>query len=358
MTPRDDRPTKPTPLGPLPEPQDDAAAAALARTLEADAADLNPSDRLHVLRSRTARRPARWPLAAVAVAAVSAAAVLGASVLSSRVDPDDVTPGVASSTSSASEPATSPAPTTDPPQATVVLPVYYLGHDGDRLALFREFHRRTIPDTTTAHLQLALDEATMNQAVDDPELRSPWLPRTDPLRISQVGDVVTVDLPAAEGRAAGRSAAEARLALQKLVWTATAVEQDAALGVRVLVDGKAGRLFGTQPVGDVVHRATPSYSVLGSIWVESPSEGQALSSPVTVTGSACTFEASVAWQLLRGAAVVRSGHTTATSGCPDRGSWSVPLGSLPAGSYTFRAYEPPASGQGPDREDTRAFVVR
>ncbi len=55
---------------------------------------------------------------------------------------------------------------------------------------------------------------------------------------------------------------------------------------------------------------------------------------------------------------VSTGHTTASSGCPQRGSWQVDLGALPSGTYTFRAYEAPASGSGPDREDTRTFVVR
>ncbi len=373
MSARDDQPVDPTAdptrVGPLPDPEDDATAAALSRALASDAETIQPTDQLERLRERAGRRRRGWPAAvtaAGAVAAVAAAAVIGTTVFGGGPDRDDVTPGVTSSTTgstaagtdgSSGGGSTSPS-TSDAGPATTVLPVYYLGPDGDRLALFREFHRRSIADTTTARLQLALDEATMNQAVDDPDLSSPWLPRTEPLRVSQDGGVVTVDVPADEGLADGRTAEQARLALQQLVWTATAVEQDAGLGVRVLIDGAAGRLFGSQPVGDVVHRASPSYSVLGSIWVEAPGEGQTVTSPVTVSGSACTFEANVAWQLLQDGAVVRSGHTTATSGCPTRGSWNVPLGSLAVGSYVFRAYEPPASGEGPDREDTRAFVVR
>jgi hypothetical protein len=146
--------------------------------------------------------------------------------------------------------------------------------------------------------------------------------------------------------------------VQQLVWTASAVEQNAGLGVRVLIDGKPGQLFGSYPVGGVVHRTSPGYEVLGSVWVEAPSEGQAVGSSVTVRGTACTFEAGLAWQLLQDGQVVRSGHTTTSSGCPVRGSWTVALDQLPAGSYTFRAFEPPASGTGPERDDTRAFRVR
>jgi hypothetical protein len=195
--------------------------------------------------------------------------------------------------------------------------------------------------------------------VQDPDLRAPWQPHQNALSVTgPSAGVVTVDLPAVEGEALGRTAEQARLAAQQLVWTATAVLQDGKVGVRLLVDGRPGRLFGRLPVGTVMHRATPSYEVLGSLWVESPGEGQTVSDPVTVRGSACTFEASVAWQLLQGGREVRSGHTTASSGCPQRGSWRVDLGALPAGTYTFRAFEPPASGSGPDREDTRTFQVR
>lgn len=356
----------PTSLSGLPAPDDDPAAAALQRALADDAASVEPGDRLDDVRRRAARRT-RWPAAVAAVAAIATLAAVGSQLLGTG--PDDVTPSGGSRTTQVSTPASPPAspnattattaPTTaDGQPATAVLPVYYLGRDGDRWALFREFHRRTLPDTPAARLQLALDEATMNQAVVDPDLTSPWLPRTEPLTVTRSADVVTVDVPAGEAQAGGRTAEQARLAVQQLVWTASAVTQDAHLGVRVLIDGAPGALFGHEPVGGVVHRTTPSYEVLGSVWVEAPDEGQTVGSPVTVRGSACVFEAALSWELTRGGVTVSTGHTTASSGCPQRGTWQVALGSLAPGTYTFRAYEAPASGSGPEREDTRTFVVR
>lgn len=356
----------PTSLSGLPSPDDDPTAAALQRALADDAASVEPRDRLDdIRRGSSHRRP--WPLAVAAVAAVAMLAAAGSQLLGT--DRDDVTPSGGSRTSQVSPPASPPAgtnaatattaPTTaDGQPATAVLPVYYLGRDGGRWALFREFHRRTLPDTTTARLQLALDEATMRQAVVDPDLTSPWLPRTEPLKVTRSADLVTVDVPAAEAQAGGRTAEQARLAVQQLVWTASAVTQDAHLGVRVLIGGAPGVLFGHEPVGDVVHRTLPSYEVLGSVWVEAPDEGQTVGSPVTVRGSACVFEAALSWELTRSGVPVSTGHTTASSGCPQRGAWQVALGSLAPGTYTFRAYEAPASGSGPDREDTRTFVVR
>lgn len=346
----------------LPDPEHDHTVAALVRALEHDAAAIDPADHLLQLRARSRAGARRRPVVAAAcAAAVAAATALGVGLLS-RQTPGPTTPAASTGATSRATPtsatsASASATTTARTVTARVLPVYYLGRDGDRLALFREFHRRDV--TQDAVLAAALQEATDADGPEDPDLSAPWQPRTSALQVSGPrAGVVTVDLPASEGQARGRTPEQARLALQQLVWTATAVEQDAGLGLRVLIDGRPGRLFGAVAVGGVVRRATPAYEVLGSIWIEAPAEGETLRGPVTVRGSACTFEANVAWQLLRGGRVQRSGTTTASSGCPARGSWSVPLGTLGPGTWTLRAYEPPASGQGPEREQTRTFVVR
>ena len=75
--------------------------------------------------------------------------------------------------------------------------------------------------------------------------------------------------------------------------------------------------------------------------MDSPYAGQVLSAgkAVVVTGLACVFEANVTWELRQGGSVVKQGHTTATSGCPQQGSWTVDLGALATGRYEFRAIE-------------------
>lgn len=345
-------------LGDLPDSRHDDVVAALVRTLDHDAAQIEPGDRLLQLRALAGRDRRRRPvLAAACAAAVVAGMALGVGVIGRS--PDGTTqPAVPTAQKTPSPPSSVSASSTTPATAkAVAVPVYYLGRDGARLALYREFHRRQVAAATM--LATALADAMNPNAPIDPDLSAPWQPSSASVGISGPRDgVITVDLPASEGQALGRTTEQARLAVQQLVWTATAVEQNAQLGVRVLIGGRPGRLFGTVAVGGVVRRAAPAYEVLGSIWVETPAEGQTLSSPITVRGSACTFEANVAWQLLRGGRVVRSGNTTASSGCPVRGTWSVVLGRLDPGRWTFRAYEPPASGQGPDREQTRSFQVR
>jgi len=61
--------------------------------------------------------------------------------------------------------------------------------------------------------------------------------------------------------------------------------------------------------------------------------------PVTVTGQACVFEAQFSWELQQGSTVVKSGNTTASIACPDYGTYTIALGSLPSGSYTIRLYD-------------------
>jgi hypothetical protein len=60
---------------------------------------------------------------------------------------------------------------------------------------------------------------------------------------------------------------------------------------------------------------------------------------VVVSGQACVFEGSLAWELRQGGSVVKRGNTTASSGCPQQGSWTVNLGTLAAGQYELRAID-------------------
>ena len=103
------------------------------------------------------------------------------------------------------------------------------------------------------------------------------------------------------------------------------------------------------------------YLDLAPIWVNSPERSQVLpaSAPVVAQGESCAFEATTQWQLKKDGAAVKSGTTTATSGCPIRGTWKVKLGVLTPGTYTFRMYEvSQQDGQGISAETSRTFTVR
>jgi hypothetical protein len=132
----------------------------------------------------------------------------------------------------------------------------------------------------------------------------------------------------------GLGAEQQRIAVQSLVWTATAAAQ-LNVPVRVEVTGGTGA-FASKAAGSYARPdSATSYMDLVPIWVDTPTQGATVKSPVTVTGQACVFEAQFPWQLLQGTTVVKTGSATASIACPDYGTYSIPLGTLAAGTYTI-----------------------
>ena len=361
-------PDEPTSLQPLPDPGQDQVAALLSSVLTAEAARIEPTDRLGPIRTAGASRRLSWAPVAAAVAAVL---VVGGGTWA-LVDrgPGDDRPSAAASPSptATSTPDASTAttePTTPSAGQPVTVPVYF--PSSLTKGLFREFIRTRAKDShrlfaAQKALQLAVDPTAPTKAGDV----SRWLPGTAAaLRADIDGDeVMWISVPAAEGQARGRSAEDARLAAQQLVWTATAALQDPNLRVTIQLGSHASphaKLFGSLPLDQPFMRppASTSYTDLAAIWILQPEPGSTVGRVVTFAGQACTFEANVAWQVLAGAKVVQSGHTTAKQGCPVRSDWSVAVKGLAPGSYTFRAYSlSPKDGKTYEGLDTTTFTVR
>ncbi len=372
--PEEPRSDEPTSVEPLPEPGEDALATLLAEVLSSEAGRIEPADRLADIRSGAAatRRRGWLPVAAGAAAVVVIGSGAWAAVtIGSR---DARPPGVAarSGPSASASPSVgpsgvqpSPSPRSTPAGPAVTLPVYYVGREVK--GLFREFQVTTVQGQgVQARIQTALRLAadpTAAQRVGDV---TSWLPGTSgrlTARLLKPGEL-SITLPATEAQAVGRTAEQARLAAQQLAWTATAAAQQADLAVLIGFEGDTvgrDRLFGSLSVAGAFHRPGVSlaYQDLSAIWVLQPDPGEIVHPTTVVSGQACTLEANVAWQLLRGGAVVRSGRTTATSGCPTRGTWSVAFKALAPGTYAFRAYEPSPKGDGTlEGLDTTTFTVR
>ena len=79
--------------------------------------------------------------------------------------------------------------------------------------------------------------------------------------------------------------------------------------------------------------------------------------PVSISGSACTFEANVAWELSQSGDAVSSGATTAELACPDRSDWSIDLGELAPGNYVLTVSDFSAEDGSVIFQDTKAFTV-
>ena len=143
------------------------------------------------------------------------------------------------------------------------------------------------------------------------------------LGINIESDIATVDLSSEFESGGGSLSMFLRLA--QVVYTMT--EFDTVKSVRFHLDGKAVDVFSGEGIvlDKPVTRA--DYQELDApIVVESPTPGESVSSPFTVSGSANVFEANVTLVLLdaKGKELVRT-FTTATCGTGCRGDFSAQL---------------------------------
>jgi hypothetical protein len=226
----------------------------------------------------------------------------------------------------------------------VALPVYYLAPPGSsdgRFGLVRVFVPGQLPaGATVAQKADAALAAAMTVPADNPNrFVAAWPAEVTARYVALPAPEIGVSLSGPGVR--GLTEQAQRLAVQALVWTVTAAVQQATAPVAVTV-ASGGPIFET--VGTNVFKRPADQQVfeeVAPIWVDSPYPGQALAGgkAVVVTGLACVHEANVTWELRQGGSVVRQGHTMASSGCPQQGSWSVGLGTLAGGRYEFRATE-------------------
>jgi hypothetical protein len=248
----------------------------------------------------------------------------------------------------------------------VALPAYFVGaisSTGDRFGLYREFVRTAMPvGATSAQKAKAAVAVAMNAQPFtnyEPYLQ-PWS-GTSVKKVTVTASLITVTLSGPGAR--GFTAEQTRLAVQELVWTAQAAVGKGTIPVKYVIADGSTKLFGTYPTNRTYNRPAKDlhYRDLAPIWINSPVRGQVLPARTAVVakGESCAFEATTQWQLKKGAKIVKSGFTTATSGCPTRGTWQVGLGVLPAGSYTFRMYElSMEDGKGVVAETSKPFTVR
>jgi germination protein M len=133
--------------------------------------------------------------------------------------------------------------------------------------------------------------------------------------------VATVDLSGEFAQ--GGSSLEETARLAQVVYTIT--QFDTVRSVRFRIDGEPVEAFGSH--GFVLDRPQTrrGYEVLlPAILVESPSIGERVDNPVTVSGTANVYEATVSLRILnaRGKEIART-FTTATCGTGCRGEYSV-----------------------------------
>ncbi len=248
-------------------------------------------------------------------------------------------------------PAASPETSTEPSGRAQALPVYYVALTSAGPRLQREFHRITTADPASDAVREMFDVPAA-----DPDYRSFW-PAGTGLRSPVVvgADAITVDLTAqATGTPTGPVPAE--MALQQLVFTVQGAA-GSTLPVRVLVNGaSAERVLGSVGVTAPVPRGD-AYAMRSLVQIDAPMNGATTERDVVVTGEAAVFEATVHWEVRRGAAVVRSGVASTSEGqvfAPF--TFTV---TLEPGEYEVRISEDdPSDGAGrPVLTDTKTITV-
>ena len=186
----------------------------------------------------------------------------------------------------------------------------------------------------------------------DGDHRTLWNNGTKVNSVSVVEGIATIDLTL--GRISLGAESEQR-AIDQMVWTL--IENDPAVtSVKFTIDGLVSESLAGHVDFSQVFTPAPSYEVLASVWIDLLDRSD-VSNPVSITGSACTFEANVAWELTKGGDVVSSGATTAATACPDRSDWGIDLGGLAPGNYVLKVSDTSAEDGSLIFEDTKAFTA-
>jgi len=101
-------------------------------------------------------------------------------------------------------------------------------------------------------------------------------------------------------------------------------------------------------IGDDVLDTSDLEDVTPVILIESPLPGETVTSPISVTGTSNTFEATMRVEVRRGSQVLTGETVTATSGSGQRGTFSATLDVDAApGPITLVAFEPSAENGAP-----------
>lgn len=286
-------------------------------------------------------------IAVAVVAAASGGVALGLrSSNTSDTSAATGTPSVAATSeapTSVASPIETPSPSAQATSDGEAVPVYYVKDDPGGPRLYREFRPSTSSGSTAARALVA-----MIGKPSDPDYRTLW--RGARLSsYSRKGNVATASftsLPALPDK-------DQAIALQQIVYTVTAAEQNPTLTVSVLVDGK--------PLAPPTSRADRSEAE-GAVWLLTPIQNATTGRTVALSGIASVFEATVSWDVRTGSAdgqVVASGSAQARQAGPARAPWKASV-TLEPGTYVVRAYAADESGAGdePVAEDTKVITVR
>ena len=262
--------------------------------------------------------------------------------------------------SPSAEPTTSPSPSTSAPLQLEVV-AYFVAGTPVGFRLFTE-SRSITPDDTYGD-SLAADEGLA--AVDallqgrlspiDDDYTNLW-GKSDLLSYAITSQLITLDIATPNLNVGAE--AEMR-AIEQLMWT-FAANSEAYDGqeFEFLVNGEpvesfAGHVDLTAPLS-----LPEAFESLSNVQLDSEYESATLTSPVTFTGEACTFEANVAWKLFSAdGTLIESGSTIALEACPKRSPFEFEVSISEPDSYEIRVMEYSMKDGSLLARDTKSFTV-
>lgn len=253
-------------------------------------------------------------------------------------------------------PTEEPSEETEEPTSATTVPVYVVGDTPQGQRLFREFRSVEATDPLVAAGEMLTGGSTL-----DPDYDS-LLPTGSFADVRQGDDGLEVVLEddSWTERPEGMTAAQARLAVQQVVYTLQGVAQERE-PLRAFAEdgGEPTTLLGVPTARGV--NAAPQLQTLGLVNVTMPEEATVVSDTFTATGVASSFEGNVPWEVRSGGEVVQEGFATADGYLDRLYPWSaeVDVSALDPGTYTFAAMtSDPSDGEGAGpTEDTKTIRV-
>lgn len=242
------------------------------------------------------------------------------------------------------------------------VPVYWLGGKNKNF-LYREFLRlESGDDPIRAALQLMTSSKPL-----DPSYSTPWSKASKIAASVSARGAITVDI-SADAFATKVDNATAQLAIQQLVYTATAAAANAGLvdsgqsvQVTVLVDGHTD--FSAFDQVKLDRPLTRDSSVQGPIWVTDPQQSAVFeSNSVNVGGRSLLGSGTLEWQLFTlepsgMKSFSQKGSATLATSSP-AGNFAFSL-DLPPGSYQLEVFTVnPAAPQEQTDLESKSFKVK
>lgn len=282
-------------------------------------------------------------------------------VPASGQEPSDSEPDEPSDTPSATQSQPEPAPETSAPEPapdpeddpnTTETYVYFVVEGRDGFVLAREL--RDIP---TGDDGAAAAIAEMIAGPEDPDYTTTWNPKTQVLGVVVSDGVITVNL-SQEAQTANVGSAGAAIMMPQLVWTVTEALGEPDYGVQLEINGElTEEMWGAISWEGPITRDDAEW-VRMLVQIDTPREGAEVASPVTVTGDAAAFEATIVWRLrdANGDEIDAGNATTAEGMTFSEFSFTL---ELDPGTYTIEVTEDdPSDGEGGEPYvDTKTFTV-